>query len=214
MKQKTQTRLIELLLSEGAMSRSEMARRLSVSSSLITEVTVELIEKGILYESGYKNAPGKGRRNQLLDIDISYGFAMGAGLYANTLSVGLCTIRGDTLSHRIINLAENATGEYIISEGIKAGREILSDCCIPVSKLFGLGICLLRSDLKYLGLSDSDQIRIPGIPESLPILIEPADRIISYSASTFMPVNPEGMYVFGCGRVIREGAGKPLSQRS
>ncbi len=205
MKTQTLARVIELILSEGEMSRTEISHRLGVSNSIITDLTAELIERGILCECGYKGtATGKGRRNQLLDVDISYGFAMGAGLYANTLSVGLSTIKGDTLSHRIIKLPENSSGEYIINEGIKAGREILSDCCVPVDKLFGLGICLLRSDLKYLGITDSEAIRFPGVPDNLPVLIEPADRIIAYSATTHLPVDPDGMYMFGCGRAVRE----------
>ena len=203
MKTQTQARLIELILSEGAMSRSEMSGRLGVSASMITELTSELLEKGILCECGYKNSSGKGRRNQLLDIDISCGFAMGMGFYEKTLSVGLCTVRGETLSHRIIKLPEESSGEYIINEAVSAGREILSDCCVPVEKLFGLGICLLRCDMKLLGIAE-DAPLIPGIPESLPVLIEPADRIIAYSG-TYIPVNPNEMYVFGCGKVIREG---------
>lgn len=194
--------MIELILSEGAISRSEMSGRLGVSASMITELTSELLEKGILCECGYKNSSGKGRRNQLLDIDISCGFAMGVGLYEKTLSVGLCTVKGETLSHRIIKLPEEASGEYIINEAVSAGREILSDCCVPVGKLFGLGICLPGNDISLLGI-DEDNPVIPGIPENLPVLIEPADRIIAYSG-TYIPINPNEMYVFGCGKVIRE----------
>ncbi len=206
MKTKTQTqaRLIELILSDGAMSRSDIAERLCVSASMITDITCDLIERGILYECGFRNSPGKGRRNQLLDVDISCGFAMGAGLYDRTLSVGLCTIKGDTLSHRIIKLPESVSRECITEEIIKAGKEILSDCCVTASKLFGLGLCLTKSDREALGLDGQELVRIDGIPETIPIFIEPADRIISYSAGTGMPVNPDGMYVFGCGKVVRK----------
>ncbi|MCD7847057.1 MAG: MarR family transcriptional regulator [Oscillospiraceae bacterium] len=196
MKTQTQARLIELILTEGAMSRSEMARRLSVSASMITEATVELIDRGILRECGYKNSQGKGRRNQLLDIDISCGFALGAGLYERTLSVGLCTLKGETLSHRIINLPENPTGEYILQAGKSAATEILSDCCISPDKLFGIGLCMTRSDFERLGASDTHFGNVP-------VLFEPADQIISYSTTTGLPVDPNGMYVFGCGRVVR-----------
>ncbi|MCD7784096.1 MAG: hypothetical protein LUH18_00680 [Oscillospiraceae bacterium] len=196
MKPKIQARLIELILSEGAMSRSEMARRLSVSASKITEATAGLIENGILYECGFRSTPGKGRRNQLLDVDISCGFALGAGLYERTLSVGLCTIKGDTLSHRIIELPENATAEYILSTGKSAAEEILNDCCISEEKLFGIGLCMTKSDFERLGISKTSFGR-------LPVLFEPADRIIAYSRDTGMPVDPNGMFVFGCGRVVR-----------
>ncbi len=197
MKQKTQAKLIELVLSEGAMSRSELARRLSVSSSLITEITVDLIDKGILRECGYRNTSGKGRRNRLLDVDISCGFALGAGLYENILSVGLCTIKGDTLSHRIIELPGNATGEYILETGKSAAEEILGDCCISENKLFGVGFCMTKSDFEKLGISKTHF-------GTLPVIFEPADRIIAYSQVTGMPVDPDGMYVFGCGKVVRE----------
>lgn len=174
------------------MSRSELARRLSVSSSLITEITVDLIDKGILRKCGYRNTSGKGRRNRLLDVDISCGFALGAGLYENILSVGLCTIKGDTLSHRIIELPRDATGEYILD----AGKEILRDCCISENKLFGVGFCMTRSDFEKLGISKTHF-------GTLPVIFEPADRIIAYSQVTGMPIDPDGMYVFGCGKVVR-----------
>ncbi|MCD7823615.1 MAG: MarR family transcriptional regulator [Oscillospiraceae bacterium] len=197
MKAQTQARLIELILSEGAMSRSEIAKRLSVSASLITEITSDLIERGILCECGFRSSPGKGRRNQLLDIDITCGFVMGLGLYERTLSVGLCTLKGDTLSHRIIKLPEKADGKYILESGKAAAEEILHDCCILPEKLFGIGFCMTKSDFESLGISKTHF-------GSIPVFFEPADRIISYSQTTGMPVNPEGMYVFGCGRAVRE----------
>lgn len=197
--------MIELILSEGAMSRSEIAERMAVSPSVVTGISSLLIEQGILCECGYRStATGKGRRNQLLDVDVSCGFAIGVGLYERSLSVGLCTIKGDTLSHRIIALPENLPGELVIEEGIKAGREILSDCCVPPGKLFGIGLCMTKSRLEELGFSDQGKITLPGIPETIPTYFEPADRIIAYSESAGLPVNPEGMYVFGCGRVVRE----------
>lgn len=197
MKTQTQAKLIELILSEGAMSRSEMSRRLGISNSLVTEATAPLIERGILRECGYKNTPGKGRRNQLLDVDISCGFALGMGLYEKTLSVGLCTLKGDTLSHRIIEIPKEADGEYIMKTAKSAAEEILGDCCIPEEKLFGIGFCMTESDFERLGITETKF-------GNLPVVLEPSDRIIEYSESTGMPVNPEGMYVFGCAGVVRK----------
>lgn len=204
MKTQTLARVIELVLSEGEMSRTDISRRLGLSASMVTDLTAELIERGVLVESGYRSAQGKGRRNQLLDIDTSLGFALGAGLYKTTLSVGLCTIKGETLSHRIITLPEEASGEEIISLLLTASQEILSDCRIPEDKILGLGLCLTKPDRARLGIPDTEPIILPSVPESIPIMVEPADRIIAYSESAHMPVDAEGMYVFGCGRVVRE----------
>lgn len=204
MKTQALARVIELVLSEGEMSRTDISRRLGLSASMVTDLTAELIERGVLVESGYRSAQGKGRWNQLLDIDTSLGFALGAGLYKTTLSVGLCTIKGETLSHRIITLPEEASGEEIISLLLTASQEILSDCRIPEDKILGLGLCLAKPDRARLGIPDTEPIILPSVLESIPIMVEPADRIIAYSESAHMPVDAEGMYVFGCGRVVRE----------
>ncbi len=204
MKSQTLARVIELVLSEGEMSRTDISRRLGLSASMVTGLTAELIGRGVLIETGYRSAQGKGKRNQLLDIDTSLGFALGAGLYKTTLSVGLCTIKGETLSHRIITLPEEASGEEIISLIHSASQEILSDCRVPEDKLLGLGLCLTKPDRESIGIPDTELITLPSVPETIPIMVEPADRIIAYSEGTHMPVDAEGMYVFGCGRVVRD----------
>lgn len=195
---KTRARLLKLVLDSGQASRAELTKLLGTSASTVTEITSELIDKGILYEAGYKNSAGKGRRNRLLDIDVSCGFALGAGVYDKTLSVGITTVKGGTLAKRVTSIADTDGVAEIVSAIKKAAEELMSDCCLKRDRLFGFGICAEKELCERLSKELSD-----GGETSLGTVFEPADGILEY-ADAYMPLNPSEMYIFGCAKVIRE----------
>lgn len=190
--------ILKAILSSGAMSRTQLSKKLGISASSVSDAVSELIDKGILIEVGYGGGSARGRKNILLDVDTSFGFALGIGIWDSTLCAGLATVKGQTLAKRILNLDENADFKEIQTKAHSAVIDIMTDCCLNQSKIIGAGICLSRVHAELLGV-DEDFLK----DLNLMTIIEPADEYIEY-AGAYMPINPEELYIFGCAKVVRD----------
>lgn len=198
---KIKTKILRTILHNGPTSRAKLSKILSYSPSGISEAVSLLIERGVLSEAGYENkSPNiRGRKNILLDIDTSKCFALGIGMSGQTLSAGLATLKGGSLDTKSIEISPGDSPEKIISEAESLCRRVLKDCCLDPKMLLGVGICIDSGLSERIGLSE--QTDFSAYP--LPVLVEPADDYIRYSAA-YMPINPAELYMFGCAKVIRD----------
>ncbi len=194
---KTRAKILRAILYDGPASRAELSKKLGISASGITDAAARLCEEGILVESGYRPRDGRGRKNILLDVDPSYKFAFGVGVYGGVVCVGLTTVRGDTLGKRTADFPTDAPSEKLIGLIRQMMSDIMRDCCIDSSRIIGIGLCLDRDARKLLG--DEPPAFIPGVR----MIAEQADGYIEYSKA-YLPVNPEELYIYGCGKVIRD----------
>src|SRR5689334_12933394 len=67
---------LEKIYFEGPLSRLELSRRCGVSPATMTNVVSELLEQGVITESGSKRSEG-GRPHTLLTINPDYGAFVG-----------------------------------------------------------------------------------------------------------------------------------------
>lgn len=195
---KASQRILKAILSGGAMSRMQLSKRLGISASSVSEAVAELIEKGMLVEIGYGKGLAKGRKNILLDIDISFSFALGVGILSSTLCVGIATVKGQTLAKRVLTISESDSPNNVCGKAKSAIIEVMKDCCLDKSKIIGIGICLTARQAQDLRVDERFLSEL-----GINTVIEPADEYIEYSGA-YMPINPEEMYIFGCAKVVRE----------
>lgn len=194
---KTRAKILRAILYDGPASRAELSKKLGISASGITDSAAQLCEEGILIESGYRPKDGRGRKNILLDVDTSYKFAFGVGVYGRVVCVGLTTVRGDTLGKSAFVFHDGMPKEELVVRITKMIHDILRDCCIDFDRIIGIGLCLDGDARKLLG--DEPPAFISGVR----MITEQADGYIEYSKA-YLPVNPEELYIYGCGKVIRD----------
>lgn len=195
---KTRQKILKTILHRGAMSRTQLSLELDISPSRISEVTGLMIDEGLLIKSGYSDGSSRGRKNTLLDIDVSRSFALGVGLCRGILCAGITTVRGETLESKSMALDASNTPEKAIATK-ELCRELMKNCCLLPEQLLGIGICLDKESEEAL----RKEIAAAMQTSPLPMLIEPADEYLEYS-SAYIPIDPTEMYMFGCAKIIRD----------
>ncbi len=180
------------------MSRAELAKQIGASTSGVTAASTMLCEQGILVEIGYQQSTGKGRKHVLLDVNTSYKFAFGVGIYKGVISVGLTTVKGDCLGKRSYTMSDTDTRDDLFQTVNELINQIARDCCIGPESILGVGVSIDSGSLSKIG-DDFSPLSVNG----LPVVYELADVYIQYS-NRYTTVNPEQLYMFGCAKVIRD----------
>ncbi len=137
----SRTAIIEALLENGSMSRTDLADAIGLSRSALTEPSRGLIERGLIHEtSSPYDREHKGRPSILLALNPEYGYFVGVGLTEDPPLMVLTDFHGNALAqYRMREAAEPkevaAAIEQGIPELIRAGR-------ITRSKVLGVGVAL------------------------------------------------------------------------
>ncbi|WP_078657144.1 ROK family transcriptional regulator [Kitasatospora aureofaciens] len=89
-----ETAILALLLTEGPLSRVELARRTELSSTAVTKAARPLIEHGYLHElPPERTAPGAGRPVNPLAVTLEREFFVGVKISADALFGTVCDLR-------------------------------------------------------------------------------------------------------------------------
>jgi len=89
-----------ILYKEGSASRLELAKRLQLTKSAISILTAEMIEQGLILETGnYIEKKSSGPRERLLALSGGYGCALGINIERDYVSIGVCNLRNKTIKN-------------------------------------------------------------------------------------------------------------------
>lgn len=137
----SRTAIIEVLLENGSMSRTDLAESIGLSRSALTEPSRGLIERGLIQEtaSPYDKAQ-KGRPSILLSLNAEHGYFIGVGLTEDPPLMVLTDLHGNSLAQHLMREAVQprevaAAIEHGIPELIRARK-------IPRRKVLGIGVAL------------------------------------------------------------------------
>lgn len=109
-----------------SLSRSDLANNLGLSRASITSLVNNLIDKGVLIETG-QGESGGGRRPLLLEINGNIGYVAGVDIGATSVDIALANFKGQILKrfcepadvnddpeivlHRVCDILESLTAE-------------------------------------------------------------------------------------------------------
>ena len=98
--------IIEALLENGSMSRTELANSLGLSRSALTEMSRILIQDGFIEESpSVVDRQRKGRPSIMLSLNARYGYFVGVGLTGDAPLMALTDCHGNVLAEHHIDAA-------------------------------------------------------------------------------------------------------------
>ena len=78
----------------GALSRAQLAKLTGLNKTTVSSLVAELIERGVVTESGLADGGGVGRPAQILELDDSRIAALGLEINVDYLAVCVCDLRG------------------------------------------------------------------------------------------------------------------------
>ncbi len=133
--------LLRLVWNEHRISRADIARRMGLSRSTVTEIVDELLETELIAEVGVGPSRG-GRPPIVLEFDYGAGCILGVDMGAAHVAVALMNLRGEILAwqHR----------PHAVRTDPEGTRELIAELCSaclaaqPGSRrrLIGLGIAV------------------------------------------------------------------------
>jgi predicted NBD/HSP70 family sugar kinase len=136
----SQIQIIEALLENGSMSRSDLANLIGLSRSALTELSRILIDHGLIRESSVVYDKRKGRPSILLSLDAQHGYFVGVGLTEDPLMMVLTDCHGNVQSQYQMNTVFEPEA---VATAIKKGiPQLLRATKIARDKVLGIGIAL------------------------------------------------------------------------
>ena len=93
------THALETIFREGPLSRADLRRQLGTSLSTVTGAVQDLVESGLVVESGHAVSTG-GRPPRLLDIAPTIGGVLAADIGGHNVRVASADLRGAVLAQR------------------------------------------------------------------------------------------------------------------
>jgi predicted NBD/HSP70 family sugar kinase len=133
--------IIEALLENGSMSRSELADSIGLSRSALTEMSRILIQDGFLEESPSPyDKQRKGRPSIMLSLNARYGYFVGVGLTEDPALMALTDCHGNVLAeHQIGMVVEPKDVAAAIGRGI---LHLTRASNISREQVLGIGVAL------------------------------------------------------------------------
>lgn len=139
LKSSNRSLILRILNSMGALSRAELSRITGLTKTAITNIIDELIQSGILYETGTLNSQS-GRKPILLNLSESAFYALGVYISRDHVCANLSNLKGSILYSHQMDL-EFAEDERSFLETIhNTLQQVLDKAKIDTSQILGLGI--------------------------------------------------------------------------
>lgn len=188
-KKNNRNRVFRCICRQGTVSNPDLSYELKMSLPTVTQITKELIEKGLVEEKGELQSTG-GRRAKALSAAVNAKLAVGLDITKNHISLALTNIIGEMLKYERIYQPYALDDTYYqqVSEKLES---FLDESGADRDKILGIGI-------SFPGIVDYDKEMITyshilGV-ELIPF--EQISRFFSYPCS-FMNDANAGAYAEG-----------------
>ena len=139
-KNENRSLVLYLLNSCGSLSRKEIARRLELTPAAVTKICNDLIERGLICESGESKLQGKsGRKEIMLSLCLRERFCFGINAEQDAITFSVSRFDGTLLYQQDIPFTDS------IDEVIAAARQFLMEQHTDIAQLSCCGICIIGS---------------------------------------------------------------------
>lgn len=150
MKQSNQHLVLQLIRSQGPISRKAIAQISGLSPAAVSGITGELIDRGLVHEVGEAEVEGRvGRREVLLRLNAHAGYVVGVKLAVRAISCVLSDLDANVLyatetpleaDEQVRQVQEVIPPGQMIQAAIQAVERLLSVARIDRTRLLGIGI--------------------------------------------------------------------------
>lgn len=128
--------IIQVLRRRGPASRSTLANEVGLSRATLSDISSELLDRGLLVEAGEGESKG-GRKPTLLDINEDYGTAIGVKIELDRILVGLTNMKGNLINRKSRSFPTGSGPETVIN---RLESLISSSYRLDRKEMLGIGI--------------------------------------------------------------------------
>lgn len=162
-KRNNRNRIFRYICKNGTVSNPDISYELKMSLPTVTQITKELIEKGLVKESGELKSTG-GRRAKALTAASDAGYAAGLDITKNHISLMLVNLTGGILKYERI-FQPYAAGDDYYSLVNSRLESFLEESGCRCENILGIGISFPGIiDLKREMIADSHILGVSSVP--------------------------------------------------
>ncbi|MGD8603445.1 MAG: ROK family transcriptional regulator [Anaerolineales bacterium] len=201
------------LLHNPSMSRVEIAEKLSLSNTTITNLTAELIEQGIIVEEQITSTEKRrrvGRPRIMLRLVPSARYAVGVHIGIGTFRIAITNLFAEILHSEIGTFKLETHPEVVINSIIQGIQQTIKAGKIEPDKIIGVGVGASGLVNFETGINvlaprlDWENVPIQQLMESqlkLPVCVDNNVRAMALAEALFGDGRGVGVLAFVYGRV-------------
>lgn len=211
-KEVNRSRILNLLLDSGPLSRMQITERTRLTSGAISAITKEMLNQGMLQELGAdpSTASGVGRPAILLDIDPRYGYSMGLELTFDQLCIVVCDLKGEVAttketSWHSLGIFDHLDPDKTLKATVAAARRLLKASHIEPNQIHSVGVGIpgvvdhRRGIVRYspnLGWEEIDVVQTIGGAFDVPVFVDNNVNFMALAECLFPRPKPESVLLF------------------
>ena len=143
LRQNNRKRVLEVIRSRGAVSRSEIARHTGLSTTTVANLAVELLEQTVIVERPRTHrVGGGGRPATTLSLNPAAGGGLGIHLAHDHVRVGLTDLAGTVIAEHVAELDVDHKPEPTLTYAADVGLELIASAGLALGSIGGLGVAV------------------------------------------------------------------------
>ena len=131
------------LLQDEMVSRVELAEKLSLSNTTITNLTAELLEDGIIFEESIEVTEKRlrvGRPRRMLRLAPDARYAVGVHIGVGMFRVALTNLFAEIVTSKMVEFDLEVPPEKVISEIVQKIDQIIEISGVERERIIGVGV--------------------------------------------------------------------------
>lgn len=177
--------ILKTIIEKGSLTISDLSRYITLSIPTITKMIGEMVETGLLYESGKSDNHGA-RKASLFDINHQAGYFIGIDVKKNKVICVVCNFIGGLLQEEQFDFWLDKSEECYPSL-LRIIRTFIGRLTIPMEKIITLGICVpgrvnSNAGIAYSFFYSEQSSLAKNIEEefNIPVVVENDTRAATY----------------------------------
>lgn len=136
----TAGRMLDLLRTQGTLSRVELAERSGLTPATITHAVRRLLEDGLVREVGRDQQQGRGQPRRLLELDAAAWYAVGIQVDLTTTTIVVLDFAGNRIAGASLRGSGGAGPERTIAALADHVADLLRGSGIGRDRVLGVGL--------------------------------------------------------------------------
>lgn len=140
-KNRNRSLILRLLNDIGPTSRKDIAEQLGLAPATVTMLCTELLQEGILRETGIIAEGNRaGRRKIRVDINYEYRYVLAVSIESDVTSISVCNLRGDRCGTRVLDTDGDVLPERFLKVIAETSMALMWELNIGSDRLLGAGV--------------------------------------------------------------------------
>lgn len=146
--------ILKLINDNGPASRKDLAKILGLTAAAVTLICNDLINEGILVETGISvKRTGAGRKKELLDINYNVAYVYSINIESEHTCVAISNLKGEKIAYKIVDTKSKDKPKKFLLDIVNICKNLSKECPFESKKIVAIGVGITGIVDKENGIS-------------------------------------------------------------